>query len=232
MTKKYTIQGVQMVLDQQMQITLSAYKKIVSVFLALSNKPQNEWDLVLVKTGTVLLYEIMHKTGYKKKASELPEADWKEIAESVVDKAMIQDGESYTEYVFDMYADFLDKAVSDAAEKLSKTKVQSIHGLTAMIREKSVALQDHTIRESDYVEDCLFLVFEGMMKIIAASLGTLAGKENSALAETVATLSVQYGRWILYHTENEMLSQFLIYQNETDEKLAAEYDIYIYAESK
>ena len=92
-------------------------------------------------------------------------------------------------------------------------------------------MQKKTITEPAYVEECLWLSLEGMMKLLSSLLSSklevLMGDGYGQLTEAVSQLAFEYGRYVLYARENEMLDEYLQYQYELDEQLKNRYTAYM-----
>ena len=197
---------------------------------ALLNSDDEE-KLTLLKIGTVFQIFLVDKLATGKSPSDLTEDDWKDIAAKVSKYAILEEGQTYSEFAFNMYADYIDTSVSVLEGHVRKERLGEIKGISKKIRALSKQMQKSTITEPAYVEECLWLSLEGMMKLISSFLGSkielLMGDGYPQLTEAVSQLAFEYGRYVLYASEDAMLDEFLQQQYELDVQLDAKYASYM-----
>lgn len=213
-------------LPENFKAAIDAFQRIEAIIISLSEKREDS-DLTSIKSGTVLLFAIIGKITGGKNPEEFSEEDWKDIAGTVAEYAVLADGRSYTIFVFETYADYLASSVEFLKERISPEASDSVLELVREIHDLSQKLEDDIISEPDYVENCLWICFEGVLKMIAAATGAVAGKEFSELSAAVGTLAVQYGRLMLYRNEQVFLDDILLYQSQLDKELNQEYELYL-----
>lgn len=200
---------------------------VQSVVLALSEKEEDE-KLTLLKIGTVFQIFLVDTLASGKKVKDLKEDDWKSIADKVAQYAVLSDEQSYTEFVFNLYADYIDlSAKSLRAGKVPKEKVDEVSALAEEIRKNTERLHSEELSETDYVENCLWTSLEAMIKCLSLSLTSLIGPEFAQLAQATSQLAFEYGRYVLYSKEQAILQAYIENQYILDDQLQKEYEAYL-----
>lgn len=195
--------------------------------LALSEKDEDD-KLTLLKIGTVFQIFLVDTLASGKRVKDLKEDDWKSIADKVAQYAVLSDEQSYTEFVFNLYADYIDlSAKSLQAGKVPKEKVNEVRALAREIRKNTERLHRGELSEADYVENCLWTSLEAMIKCLSMSLTSLIGPEFAELAQATSQLAFEYGRYVLYAREQAILQAYIENQYVLDEQLQKEYEAYL-----
>lgn len=195
--------------------------------LALSEKDEDD-KLTLLKIGTVFQIFLVDTLASGKRVKDLKENDWKSIADKVAQYAVLSDEQSYTEFVFNLYADYIDlSAKSLQAGKVPKEKVNEVRALAREIRKNTERLHRGELSEADYVENCLWTSLEAMIKCLSMSLTSLIGPEFAELAQATSQLAFEYGRYVLYAREQAILQAYIDNQYVLDEQLQKEYEAYL-----
>lgn len=221
-----TMEWMSGLLPENFKAAIDAFQRVQAVIISLSERGEDS-DLTPIKAGTVLLFAIIGKITSGKNPEEFSEEDWKDIAETIAEYAILADGRSYTIFVFETYADYLASFVEVLKGRISPKVSASLLELVREIHDLSRKLEDDIISEPDYVENCLWICFEGVLKVIAAATGAVAGKEFSELSAAVGALAIQYGRLMLYRNEQVFLDDILLHQIQLDEELNQEYELYL-----
>ena len=81
--------------------------------------------------------------------------------------------------------------------------------------------------EADYIEECLWLSLEAMIKLLATSLSMVMGPELAQLTQAAAQLAFEYGRYVLFAREQAILSAYIQNQYILDEELQHQYDEFL-----
>ena len=197
------------------------------VVLALSEKEEDE-KLTLLKIGTVFQIFLVDTLASGKRVKDLKDADWKSIADKVAQYAVLTDEQSYTEFVFKLYADYIDlSAKALHAGKIQREKVDEVKALADEIRKNAERLHSGELSETDYVERCLWTSLEAMIKCLSMSLTSLIGPEFAQLAQATSQLAFEYGRYVLYAREQAILQAYIDNQYILDDQLQKEYAAYL-----
>lgn len=177
-------------------------------------------QLKLLRIGTVLTFSVIRKLFSGKAFKDFDDEDWKDIAESIEENAILIDGQAYSVMIFTMYANYVDFSVKVLKERgVSENKCEAIGRIANEVRELGKQLSSEEIGESEYTEKCLWLLLEAMIKLLAAYSSLLIGEEKAEFAEALAMYSFEYGRLTLYKKEQAILAEYLEHQGEVDEEL-------------
>jgi len=187
---------------------------------------EDSTQLSLLKVGTVFQVFLMDLLASGKNPKEIKPEEWGDIAGKVSKYAILEDGQSYSEFVFSLYADYIDLSAKSISKVISKESLASIKCISAEIRGKSALLRKGKITETTYVEECLWLSLEGMIKLLSSSLTTLIGSDYSKLAQAVSQLGFEYGRCVLYAKEQAILSAYIENQYALDEQLQSRFETF------
>lgn len=109
----------------------------------------------------------------------------------------------------------------------SEKTVASLRGLAAALREETEALRKGDISEITYIDRCLWISLEAMIKLLASLMGVAAGETAEQLAQAVASLAFEYGRYLLFRKEQNLLAEYLAQQRTLDRELQDKYDAFI-----
>ena len=141
--------------------------------------------------------------------------------------AVLEEGQSYSEFVFSLYADYIDISAGVLHGKISEKSWAAIKELSAAIRRNTELLHKEGIKEADYVEACLWLSLEGMIKLLSTSLAIAIGPDLADLTASISQLAFEYGRYVLYSKEQAILKKYLENQRVLDEQLQHEYEAFL-----
>ncbi len=219
-----TLQGTS--IYDGLKVDLESIRKYQEAVCVLANNP-DESQLNTLRIGTILSFSVISKILQGKNPKEFSNEDWKDIADNVADYGIKMDGQKYTEFVFNLFALYIDYSVDLHKETISDSSVAEIKGLAAEIRSNTDKLENGTVTEPNYVDDCLWISFEAMIKLLAAYKTRGLCKEYAGFIQAVADISVQYGRYKLYQQELGIINGFLDGQKILDEELEKKYAIYM-----
>ncbi len=209
-------------LRQAMEIVESVQRHVA----ALMQKDEEE-RLTLLKIGTVFQLFLIDTLASGKKASELTDDDWKNIAAQVSRNAILEEDQCYSEFVFSRYADYIRVSAKVISKNTPEETTNAITALADEIEALGDQLHIEVITETKYVEECLWLSLEAMVKLLSASLGAHMGEELSKLTQAVSQLAFEYGRYVLYAKEQALLEAYLKNQRVLDDQLQQQYDAFL-----
>ena len=204
---------------------VSTIQKSQEALYSLANDDNTK--LTGIKAGTVLIVSIINKVSRGKEINEFTEDDWKEISESVIDNAVMMDEIKYSEMVFLTYADYIDASALSISRFASEDRVEAIKTLSSEIRAKSEALDRGEIAETAFIEDCIWIALEAMVKLIASTLALCSSKDLGKLSYAVSVFAFEYGRLALYKQENEILTEYIENQKMLSDELEQKYKQYL-----
>ena len=210
-------------LSQAMNTVSSIQRALFTI-----SESEDSNQLTLLKIGSVFQIFLIDTLATGKKPSDLSEEDWKNIAGKVNQFAILEDGQSYAEFVFSLYADYIDlSAKALLCRQVSEEKAASVKAIADEIRQNTDLLRTGELSEVDYVESCLWLSLEAMIKCLSLSLTKLIGPEFAQLAQAISQLGFEYGRYMLYAREQAILQKYIDNQYALDEQLEKEYEAYL-----
>ena len=213
---------------QKLRQAIEIVESVQSHVAALMQKDEEE-RLTLLKIGTVFQLFLIDTLASGKKASELTADDWKNIAAQVSRNAILEEDQCYSEFVFSRYADYIRVSAKVISKNAPEETTNAITALADEIEALGDQLHKETITETKYVEECLWLSLEAMVKLLSASLGSYMGEELSKLTQAVSQLAFEYGRYVLYAKEQALLEAYLNNQRVLDDQLQRQYDAFIQA---
>ncbi len=195
-------------------------------------------QLDLLKIGSTLQLFLIDTLASGKSPKDLTKDDWKSIAEKVSKYAVLEEGQCYSEFVFTLYANYIDLSVKKFQWmekhldlKTDSVRLGAISALSSEIRAASVLLQDEPRKESEYVEKCLWLSLEAMVKLLSywltSKIALAAPDEYAKLAQSISDLAFEYGRYVLYAKEQAILDAYIKNQYILDNDLQARYEAYL-----
>ena len=195
--------------------------------LALAESEDSE-QFTLLKIGTVFQIFLVDVLASGKRANELTADDWQAIADKVEKHAVLEGGKSYSEFVFGLYADYIE--LSEKVLKVrgvSEDRAAAVKEIADQIRNNTELLQQGEITEVRYVEDNLWLSLDAMIKCLSLYVTPLIGPKYTQLLQSVTQLGFEYGRYMLYAKEQAILQEYLDNQRILDERLQTEYEAYL-----
>lgn len=209
-----------------LQSAISTYSKVQTLLLRLSSA-EDEGSLTTLKIGTVLTEAFLEKFLQGKAPQDLTRADLAVIADRVTDFAVLMDGRDYSIFVFEQYARYIEfsaKLLAARSDARSTDQIGSILAVSQEIRNNSRKLHDGEITEPEYIEDCLWLSLEAILKCFSACLSCTTGTpEFGMLAQSISMLAFEYGRLIACKKEQAVLDASLKSQQQLDEDLSEEF---------
>ena len=209
-------------LQQAMQI----FQTVQKHYVALADK-QDEMGMTGIKATTILTFAILKKIADGKKPSELNEQDWKEIAAAVSQYAVLADDQQYSVFIFSLYERYIRHSVMQIEEIISEETAVVLNGLADELHNRAEALSAGFISEVTYIDDCLWISLEAMIKLLACTT-TLYGDQRVAdFTQALASCAFEYGRLMLYSRELEIVNQFIESQYQLDAELEQKYAAYL-----
>ncbi len=187
---------------------------------------EDSTQLNLLKIGTVFQIFLVDKLASGADPKKMKPEEWGSIASKVSQYVVLEEGQSYSDFVFSLYADYIDLSAKGLSKFISEETLSSIKSISSDIRRKTELLREGTISESTYVDECLWLSLEAMVKLLSSSLTMLIGAEYSQLAQAVSQLAFEYGRYVLYAKEQAILTAYIENQYVLDEQLRQQYEAF------
>ena len=189
----------------------------------------------LIKAATVFQIFLVQTLAEGKKPKDLTNEDWRIIAEKVSHYAIMSDGQQYSVFIFTLYAEYIDasadwlieKEIDESASTAMDESTSRIKELSASIRFNTEQLQCGELSEVDYIEGCMWISLEAMIKLLACWLILKIGSEFAYRTQAVAQLAFEYGRLVLFTREQKLLESYIKNQYILNETLQTEYEDYL-----
>lgn len=213
-------------IGEKLQQAVDVLQSVQSHFFAFAEK-QDELDLLGMKATTIAAFAILRKIGEGKAPAHFAQDDWKDIASSVSQYAVLADDTHYSVFIFDLYERYIRFGAQEMKPFASPAVIQSINALADDLHLKTQQLQLGHISEVQYTEDCLWISLEAMVKLLASTASFLPSPEVAAFSQAMASFAFSYGRLMLYRKEQELINEFLHSQHQMDETLAKKYDQFL-----
>lgn len=213
-------------IGSQIEKAMHTLEDVQTNLYALLDKSGEE-PLVTIKCGTIFTLAVLKKAVNGKQIKNFDNTDWAEIAGAVSDFAVCYDNQKYSEFVFLMYARYIDFSASLVEMRASGETVAALRKLAAALREETEILHKGDISEAKYIDRCLWISLEAMIKLLASLMGIVAGEAAEQLAQAAASLAFEYGRYLLFRNEQKLLAEYLEQQRVLDRELQEKYDAFM-----
>lgn len=209
---------IELALQEFERVQLAAYNLATT---------KDEKGLTMLRIGTVLTFAVINTMSQGKKPKEFTAEDWNKIAHTVIDYGINVDDEIYSIMVFETYADYLRVSAELMRERVSEDAVEQINNLSLDIKKLTEDLRVGMISEVTYIEGCMWISLEGIIKLLAAYSTRLTCPEIKRFVEGATSYAFEYGRFVLYAKEQEIVTGYLEGQEKLNEELRLKYEEYI-----
>ena len=213
-------------LGDQLQHAMHIFDKVQAHYFALAEK-QDEMGMTGIKVVTILTFSILRKIASGKNPSELNKDDWKDIAADVSKYAVLADDQQYSVFIFNLYESYIRHSVQQIEGIISEETASVINDLADELHSKADALSAGYISEVTYIEDCLWISLEAMIKLLACTAYLRGDQQIADFAQALASYAFEYGRLMLYSRELEIVNQFIESQYQLDVELEQKYTAYL-----
>ena len=213
-------------LGVQLQRAMHISEIVQAHCFALAEK-QDELEITGIKAITIMTFSILKKIADGKIPSQLTKEDWKDIAADVSKDAVLADDLQYSVFIFSQYEKYIRNSVMQIEELVSEETAAVINGLADELHSKSDALEARCITEVVYIEDCLWISLEAMIKLLACTAVLCKDQRITDFVQALASYAFEYGRLMLYSREREIVKQFIASQYRLDAELGQKYTSYL-----
>ena len=181
----------------------------------------------IIKAGTALTAAILQKVEKGRFPTDFTLDDWEEVIDHVSAYAVKADDTTYSAYVFMFYSWFINKSLEQIQYSIPDEKQEAIFELSNRIKAKTEQLANEEIKEVDYIDDCLWICLEAMIKLLSGTIDAALGFDKEQVVEGAMMLGMEYGRFVLYKREYDLVTGYLENQKILDVELAMQYDKYL-----
>lgn len=201
-------------------------EKAQEILYALNNS-EDDAELKMLRIGTVLSLAICNKMFSGKSVKSFTEDDWEDVAETVAKYGILSDGRAYTVFVFNLYSQYIELSVKIRESEIREEHLTDIIKLSDELKYKTDQFIHDEINEANYVDECLWISFDAMIKLLVSYKTAKLAKEYGDLIVASSDLAVQFARYKLYEKENALLEEYLRNQYQLTEELEAKFKDYI-----
>ena len=211
---------------KQLQHAMQIFQTVQNHYYALAEK-QDEIGMTGIKAITIMTFSILKKIADGKLPSELDKDDWKDIASDVSQFAVLADDQQYSVFIFSLYERYIRHSVIQIEDVISEETAGIINGLADELHSKAAALGAGFISEVTYIEDCLWISLEAMIKLLACTATLYGDQRITDFTQALASYAFEYGRLMLYSRELEIVNQFIESQYQLNAELEQKYAAYL-----
>lgn len=220
----------ELALEQLMQTSVGAkIQQAIEIIQSIQNhyyavtEKKDELDMLGIKAATVMTFAVLRKIADGKNPSGFDADDWKDIAVSASEYAILPDDKKYTVFIFDLYERYIRFSAEMIKDTVSTEIVNSVDALANELHYKAEQLHNGEISEVKYTEDCLWISLEAMIKLLASTASLTQDKRVAEFSQALASFAFEYGRLMLYSREQEIINQFIESQHQMDDELERKY---------
>lgn len=211
----------------ELERCLNELEKGQEILCALASGTEDS-SLTLLKVGTLLSFSIVEKMWTSDNhPKDFNKEDWVEIAKKVADFGILADGQIYTEFIFTLYSDYIKLSVNVHEGVFSEDKKAEILCLSDQLFELNAQLEEGEIKESDYVDKCLWISYEAIIKLLSAYATCFMKPEYREFFQAIPDFALQYARSCMYSKEKALLEEYIDHQHALDAELEEKYKDYI-----
>lgn len=209
-------------LGEKLQKALEIIDTAEQHYFAMIEK-QDELELTGIKAVVILTFAILKKIAEGKKPSAFSVADWSDVATAVSKCAILADDRQYSAFVFCLYERYIRFCVMQLEGVISAFSYDVVSALADELHEKTANLNAGNITETKYIEDCLWISLEAMLKLLASTAVLFGDNRIADFTDALTSFAFEYGRMMLYSRELELVNQYISYQYQLDEELNQKY---------
>lgn len=136
------------------------------------------------------------------------------------------DDQQCTEFVFLLYANYINVSAESVRTVASEENVNAINTLADELRALTEQLQEGILSETSYIEKCLWISLEAMLKLLSVTVGSVFIPEINHLMQGLTNYAFEYGRLALYQKEQAILEEYIENQQMLDVELRLKYDAF------
>lgn len=201
----------------QISRAMDLVEKAQNNLYALYGK-KDEAELTRIKVGTILVLAVLRKIADGKMPKEFETSDWEDIAKAVSEYAVIKSNEAYTVFVFDLYERYIRFSAEQLRAVQTDEKVAVVLSLADELNCKKELFSKMSITETQYIEDCMWICLEAMIKMLSMLTGI---NELGELTQAVSSFAFEYARLRIYKYQLNAVEELLDYQAQVDDALKA-----------
>lgn len=213
-------------LGNEFRKAMVIFEKVQQHIHAVSEKKDGDKSTI-VKAATVMTFSILNKFVSGKHFSEFKDEDWREVVKDISEYAILQEEQKYVQFIFKMYERYIRFSAEQIESVATEDTINSIRALADELEKKTECLEMEAIDEVNYIESCLWICLEAMIKLIASMVSLVPDEDFSAFAQALSAYAFEYGCFIMYNREQEIINEYIQSQYALDKELEEKYSVFI-----
>ncbi len=188
---------------------------------AMANKDENI-STTSLKALTAMTFAILGKIGQGQDLKSFSKEDWADILSKIGKVSILLDEQKYTVFVFMLYENYI-RYSADCLSEVYPEKAQRVILIADELKQEHKKLNDGLISEPIYVEDCLWISLDAMIKLLAScSYLSHDGKDGE-----LSMALFEFARLKYYQEEYKIVQEYMDSQYQMNEQLQLKYDSFL-----
>ena len=208
-------------LDIAMQTIQDRLNTLQTYANAMAEKDE-DISTTSLKVLTVMTFAILQRIGQGQDLKSFSKEDWKDILSETGQISILLDEQKYTVFVFMLYEKYI-RYSADCLSEFYPEKAQRINLVADELKQEHIKFYDGLISEPIYVEDCLWISLDAMIKLLAScSYLSHDGKDGE-----LSMALFEFARLKYYQEEYKIVQEYIDSQYQMDDQLQLRYDSFL-----
>ena len=204
-------------LDIAMQTIQDRLNTLQTYANAMAEKDE-DISTTSLKVLTVMTFAILQRIGQGQDLKSFSKEDWKDILSETGQISILLDEQKYTVFVFMLYEKYI-RYSADCLSEFYPEKAQRINLVADELKQEHIKFYDGLISEPIYVEDCLWISLDAMIKLLAScSYLSHDGKDGE-----LSMALFEFARLKYYQEEYKIVQEYIDSQYQMDDQLQLRY---------
>ena len=208
-------------LDIAMQTIQDRLNTLQTYANAMAEKDE-DISTTSLKALTVMTFAILQRIGQGQDLKSFSKEDWKDILSETGQISILLDEQKYTVFVFMLYEKYI-RYSADCLSEFYPEKAQRINLVADELKQEHIKFYEGLISEPIYVEDCLWISLDAMIKLLAScSYLSHDGKDGE-----LSMALFEFARLKYYQEEYKIVQEYIDSQYQMDDQLQLRYDSFL-----
>ena len=212
-------------LGQKLDIAMQTIQDRLSTIQTYANamaEKDEDISTASLKVLTVMTFAILQRIGQGQDLKSFSKEDWKDILSETGQISILLDEQKYTVFVFMLYEKYI-RYSADCLSEFYPEKAQRINLVADELKQEHIKFYDGLISEPIYVEDCLWISLDAMIKLLAScSYLSHDGKDGE-----LSMALFEFARLKYYQEEYKIVQEYIDSQYQMDDQLQLRYDSFL-----
>lgn len=213
-------------IGEKLQRAVQIINTVQTHYAAFIEK-QDEAGMTGIKAITVMTFAILGKISQGKTPSCFADEDWKDIAKTVSEYAVLKTDTEYSIFIFNLYERYIRFSAAYTEGSVLPETTAAVFALADELKANENKLKSGKISEAEYIEACLWISLEAMIKLLASTASLSGSTEIAELTQALASYAFEYGRLMLFSREREIINEYIESQYILDAALEKKYNDYL-----